>query len=369
MEEPVRFCEQKLAIEVSVICKWRYNEVRGNGHRFSKRGIVDECCFADCTRKFIKNNYCGPEPAEPITTKTVETTTKTPRPRIENQAPPKINILDIIMSLTKLGCDYFSQTMESLLKPFYILLITFSWVAAKNRDSLTKEEIEPIQSNANNEQVCPPLGLGIHFEVTTIQTRTRMYGCAYLKRETVISLTPVLNLWLERPTNNNFHGHCDNLMTARRTYNESLLSHYNNVGDMDHFVFECMPKYDPINSEENVQGWHYITLLQHWPYLRNNTETDQIPSYRCAVYDVHDASVEGVKVIRMAISAPLEGRMDESQCEGLAGTMGQDYLPYLPKGRRAWPNGSIYLYLLGRPLFDERQKINNETVKYLSIIL
>jgi len=67
--------------------------------------------------------------------------------------------------------------------------------------------------------LCPPLGLGVNFEVTTIQTRSRMYGCANLEKDTVISATPLMNLWLERPVETSVHGHCDNKTS---TYNESL---------------------------------------------------------------------------------------------------------------------------------------------------
>ncbi|XP_050065456.1 bombyxin F-1-like, partial [Aphis gossypii] len=65
METPVRFCGQQLAVELSIICKGRYNEARGNGHRHHKRGIIDDCCLKTCTRQYVKINYCGPEPAEP----------------------------------------------------------------------------------------------------------------------------------------------------------------------------------------------------------------------------------------------------------------------------------------------------------------
>jgi len=27
-----------------------------------KRGIVDECCSVPCKRRFLKDNYCAPEP-------------------------------------------------------------------------------------------------------------------------------------------------------------------------------------------------------------------------------------------------------------------------------------------------------------------
>jgi len=67
--------------------------------------------------------------------------------------------------------------------------------------------------------LCPPLGLGVNFEVTTIQTRSRMYGCAYLEIDKVVSSTPLLNLWLERPVETSVHGHCDDKTSM---YNESL---------------------------------------------------------------------------------------------------------------------------------------------------
>ncbi|KAF0718100.1 Uncharacterized protein FWK35_00034978 [Aphis craccivora] len=184
--------------------------------------------------------------------------------------------------------------------------------------------------------VCPPLGLGVNFEVTTIQTRSRMYGCAYLELDTVVSTTPLFHLWLERPVETSVHGHCDDKT------------------NMDHFEFECLSKYDPIdNSEESVHDWNYIKLVERRPYLKNNTETSRNLFYRCAVYDVHDSSVEGIKIIRMAISAPRMEDMHRSQCEGLLRTMGQDRLPFVEEGRRLWPNGSMYIYLLGGSFLDQ----------------
>lgn len=67
------------------------------------------------------------------------------------------------------------------------------------------------------------------------------------------------------------------------------------------------------------------------------------------MYDVHDSGVEGIKIIRMAISeGRTEDKLDISQCEGLSKTMGQDRLPFLPEGTQRWPNGSMYIYMLGR---------------------
>jgi hypothetical protein len=87
------------------------------------------------------------------------------------------------------------------------------------------------------------------------------------------------------------------------------------------------------------------------------------------VYDVHDASSEGVKIIRMAISAPRVGMMHESQCNGLSKTMGQDNLPYVAEGRRTWPNGSLYLYLLGKPLIESPPKKEEPKVSTLPVVM
>uniref|UniRef100_A0A2S2NGE6 Uncharacterized protein n=1 Tax=Schizaphis graminum TaxID=13262 RepID=A0A2S2NGE6_SCHGA len=220
--------------------------------------------------------------------------------------------------------------MESISRTFYILLfITASWVTAETKQNIT---------GYAQQQSCPPLELGEYFEVATIQTRSRMYGCAYLDKDTVLSKTPFLSLWLERPVETSVHGHCDDLTS------------------MDHFVFKCIPKYYPHRTDEYIRGWHYITLLERRPYIKNNTEIKTTLFYRCAVYDVHNATSKGVKIIRMAISAPRLGMMHENQCDGLSKTMGQDNLPYVPEGRRTWPNGSLYLYLLGKSLIEPPQK-------------
>ncbi|XP_026819547.1 uncharacterized protein LOC113558272 [Rhopalosiphum maidis] len=65
MEGLGKFCGSKLAIELSILCKGKYNEARGNVNQRPKRGIVEECCLTSCTRKYIKDNYCGPESTEP----------------------------------------------------------------------------------------------------------------------------------------------------------------------------------------------------------------------------------------------------------------------------------------------------------------
>jgi len=83
---------------------------------------------------------------------------------------------------------------------------------------------------------------------------------------------------------------------------------------------------------------------------------------------VHNATSEGVKIIRMAISAPRVGMMHESQCDGLSKTMGQDNLSYVPEGRRTWPNGSLYLYLLGKSLKEPPQKTEQPKVSTLLVV-
>jgi len=50
------------------------------------------------------------------------------------------------------------------------------------------------------------------------------------------------------------------------------------------------------------------------------------------MYDVHESAVEGIKIIRMTISAPrTRHNMHGSQCEGVSKTMGQDSLPFVPE--------------------------------------
>ena len=82
------------------------------------------------------------------------------------------------------------------------------------------------------------------------------------------------------------------------------------------------------------------------------------------MYDVHEAPAEGVKIIRMAISAPSLGQLNENQCDGLSKTMGKDDLPEIPEGRRTWPDGSMYIYLLGKPPRDGPPRRKGVIVKY-----
>ncbi|XP_050061810.1 uncharacterized protein LOC126551759 [Aphis gossypii] len=215
--------------------------------------------------------------------------------------------------------------MESITAFYILLAVTSSW-AAVNYDADVKLS------------VCPPLGLGVNFEVTTIQTRSRMYGCANLEKDAVVSTTPLLNLWLERPVETSVHGHC------------------NDKTKMDHFIFECMSKYEHREGEKVVgkKGWNYIKLADRKPNLNNKNETIRSLFYRCAVYDVHDSAVEGIKIIRMTISeGRTQDKIEIDQCESLSKTMGHDRLPFLPEGTRRWPNGSIYIYMLGRSYFNQ----------------
>lgn len=69
-------------------------------------------------------------------------------------------------------------------------------------------------------KLCPPLGLGIRYEVAMIQTPMTMFGCAYLEHNRTISAAPLFNLWLKRPGKTSNDGHCKDM---RSTYNELLL--------------------------------------------------------------------------------------------------------------------------------------------------
>jgi len=51
----------------------------------------------------------------------------------------------------------------------------------------------------------------------------------------------------------------------------------------------------------------------------------------------------------MVISKPeIRKEFHVSQCEGLSAFLGRNDLPLLPEGLRHWPDGSMFLYLLGR---------------------
>ena len=71
----------------------------------------------------------------------------------------------------------------------------------------------------NSLNVCPPFGKKAKFEVEIIQTKSLMYGCAYMGNDILLSTAPLFHLWLERPKTFR-HGHCEN---THSTYYESLL--------------------------------------------------------------------------------------------------------------------------------------------------
>jgi len=51
----------------------------------------------------------------------------------------------------------------------------------------------------------------------------------------------------------------------------------------------------------------------------------------------------------MVISKPEIGEeFNISQCEGLSAFLSRNDLPLLPEGLRHWPDGSMFLHLLGR---------------------
>jgi len=66
------------------------------------------------------------------------------------------------------------------------------------------------------------------------------------------------------------------------------------------------------------------------------------------MYDVQDNEKEKVRIIRIAISKERKEELHVSQCEGLANLLGEYELPYVSEGERTWPDGSLYLYMIGR---------------------
>ncbi|XP_029341444.1 uncharacterized protein LOC100570583 [Acyrthosiphon pisum] len=153
-----------------------------------------------------------------------------------------------------------------------------------------------------------------------------MYGCAYMGNESL----PMFHLWLERPDQKFGHGNCDNTL------------------NMDHFMFECLSKHGkPTNKDESEMGGQYISLLEHTAAsMQNKTKTR---SHRCALYDVHDDNDRKLRIIRMVISKPVIGEeFNLNQCNGLSDLLARDELPVIPEGYRYWPDGSLYIYLLGR---------------------
>jgi len=62
----------------------------------------------------------------------------------------------------------------------------------------------------------------------------------------------------------------------------------------------------------------------------------------------------------MVISKPVIGEeFNIRQCNGLSDLLAQDELPVIPEGYRYWPDGSLYIYLLGR-----KAKIQYNGTKY-----
>jgi len=67
---------------------------------------------------------------------------------------------------------------------------------------------------------------------------------------------------------------------------------------------------------------------------------------------MNDAPAEGFKMIRMAISPPSKEQIQEDLCDSLSKTMAKDDPTYISEGHRTWPDGSVYLYMLGKPALD-----------------
>ncbi|XP_060881981.1 uncharacterized protein LOC132953623 [Metopolophium dirhodum] len=219
------------------------------------------------------------------------------------------------------------------------ILILFAIISSVAADSSSIEDIK--RTVLDSPSVCPPFGKKAKFEVETIQTKSLMYGCAYMGNESLLSTAPLFHLWLERPEQSFGHGHCDNTQ------------------NMDHFMFECLSKHDrPTNKDESEMGWQYISLLEHTAEsMQSKTKTR---THRCALYDVHDEDDRKIRIIRMVISKPVIGEeFNVSQCNGLSDLLARNLLPYLPEGYRYWPDGSLYIYLLGR-----KAKIFYTTKKY-----
>ncbi|KAL4127404.1 hypothetical protein QTP88_011575 [Uroleucon formosanum] len=230
--------------------------------------------------------------------------------------------------------------MKHIKKILILLVITYSVLAApKNgefRQRMTEEDIRNrnhIQDSLNG-LLCPPVGLTHKFEVFAIQTETPMYGCAYMEKATLPRLVPLFHLWLERPERTMVHGHC------------------NDMENMDHFIFECLSNDNPTNKASADKDWKYVSLLEHTsPYSMKN-ETKSV-LFRCAVYDVQNYDLDGVRIIRIAISKASDKRLPDyvQQCKGPGNLLGEDALPYVPEGQREWPDGSLYLYLIGKKPF------------------
>ncbi|XP_016660219.1 uncharacterized protein LOC107883852 [Acyrthosiphon pisum] len=99
------------------------------------------------------------------------------------------------------------NTMEYTITNILILFTIIFSVAG------SIEDIKQTVLDRLNGRVCPPFGKNGKFEVETIQTKSLMYGCAYLENENL----PMFHMWLERPEQKFGHGNCDNTQSM---YNE-----------------------------------------------------------------------------------------------------------------------------------------------------
>jgi len=65
---------------------------------------------------------------------------------------------------------------------------------------------------------------------------------------------------------------------------------------------------------------------------------------------VRDMDDMKLRIIRIVISKPIvaSGAFDKNQCKGLPELLDRDMLPFIAEGSRYWPDGSMYLYLMGR---------------------
>lgn len=73
-------------------------------------------------------------------------------------------------------------------------------------------------------------------------------------------------------------------------------------------------------------------------------------SFCSQLYDVRDIDDKMLRIIRIVISKPVVagGTFNATLCKGLSELLDRDELPFIPEGYRYWPDGSMYLYLLGR---------------------
>ncbi|XP_060860236.1 uncharacterized protein LOC132937435 [Metopolophium dirhodum] len=218
-----------------------------------------------------------------------------------------------------------------IMENIFILLIIISSVAVNS--SIPEEEAHEILRF--QKLICPPVGETNEFELTTLQTTTKMFGCAFLGLHKPSSPVPMFHLWVEDPqividNSIDMGGGC------RRTH------------QMDHFMFKCLSRFVPTDKIEYQNNWLY-TSLQEYSAADQCKNVTTKKTYRCAMYHVVNDIEMDIRSIRMVISKPVtEEKFDISQCEGLSALLGREDLPMLPKGMRYWPDGSMLLFLLGR---------------------